>query len=186
MTVTAVPAEEPALEDFFLLSLPGVEEIAAEELPQPYRRLLAHDQDMTSTLRRHHGEELVLRVIAKRHAEPYLERRVVLAGVTSGRPVEYGAIRIALSPFEAAARAAILESRRPLGAILADFSIPYVSRPEAFLRLESGEEMERALELSASDTVLFGRSNVLRSPGGAELARVLEILPPSAPPAERD
>ncbi len=151
--------------------------LAAARLPEPYRTLLAHEQDMTSTLERFHGEPMALHLLAKARDGGVLERRVVLVGQVSGKPREYGAIRIYLELFPAAARRLILAGRRPLGAVLALCAVPYVSEPEAFLELESSAEMRHVFDLQAK-TLLFGRRNVLRTPAGEALAEVLEILPP--------
>ncbi len=156
-----------------------------EALPSPYRQLLFHDQDMTSTLSRHHGETIQLRVLEKIQGRDSLERRVVLVGAGSGRPVEYGAIRIELAPFPKAAQRAILDCQHPLGTILADFEILYSSHPQSFFRLTSTPEMERALNLPESNLTLYGRRNRLLDHLGKTLAVVVEILPleraPSTP-----
>ena len=162
-----------------LLQLPAnTRALAGEALPEPYRELLVHEQDMTSTLQRYHRESLHLQVLERRLNEPVLERRVVLVGSRSGRRLEFGAIRIRLDRFPRQARREVLEGRRPLGTILSEHSVPYVSRPEAFLQLQSDAEMERVLQLPAAGRLLYGRSNLLQTLEGNVLARVLEILPP--------
>ena len=148
-------------------------------VPEPQHTLLVHDRDMTSTLENHYGESLGLRIIARRVDGERLDREVVLVGKTSRRTVEFGAIRIHLGAFPAAARPAILAGRRPLGALLAEFQIPFVSRPRLFFRLQPSRQIESALEINAV-TELFGRQNVLRAPDGRALADVVEILPPAA------
>ncbi len=152
--------------------------LEAGELEEPYRSLLVHERDMTSTLEDHHREPLILRVLEKCRRGEILYREVVLVGETSARPVEFGAIRIDLELFEPAARRRILEGRRPLGALLADFAVPYESHPRRFFALESDALIDRALELESSRR-LYGRQNVLSSPAGRPLAEVVEILPPS-------
>ncbi len=133
---------------------------------------------MTSTLTRFHGEELFLRVLEKIQSQDTLERRVALVGRTSGRPVEFGAISIALPRFSDAARQAVLDCQRPLGAILADFEIVYSSHPQDFFSLSSTPEMARALALDHHEQTLFGRRNLLLDSSGQCLAEVVEILPP--------
>ncbi len=161
---------------------PALEVIPARALLQPYRSLLDHQSDMTSTLEKFHGEPLVLRVLARRQVGNTLSRRVVLVGEESGKPVEFGAIRIDLESFPATARELIREGRRPLGALLAEFAIPYRSRPKLFLKVKTDQEIEAALEIAAegSPPHLFGRENALLTADGRMLAEVIEILPPLA------
>lgn len=164
---------------------PFWEEIPAARMPKPYRGLLVHNSDMTSTLEGFHGETLGLRLLDRRHADGQLWRKVVLVGTVTGRPVELGAIRIDLEAFAPEPRRAILASRTPLGSILASFEVAYLSRPRYFFRIESDTQMERELDVATSPMMLYGRRNVLSDPAGRTLADVVEILPPSPAPGPR-
>ena len=152
-------------------------ELGGERMPEPYRSLLVHDRDMTSTLEAHHGEGIRLRLLEQRPEGEALFRRVVLVGESSGRSVEFGAIKIDLAPFSAEARRIILAGRRPLGSILADFQVPYTSRPRLFFQLDGSPVTSRIFGLSGHRP-LYGRQNVLLSERGSPLAEVVEILPP--------
>lgn len=145
-------------------------------MPQPYRRLLVHESDMTSTLEAHHGEPIVLRQLARRHDGGSLLRQVLLLGSESGRIFEYGAIHIHLNRFASAARQEILEGQTPLGAVLAKNEVNYESRPQLFFGLTSDRHIDGWLELR-NPTQLYGRQNVLLGSSGP-LAEVVEILPP--------
>lgn len=146
-------------------------------MPEPFRSLLVHDSDMTSTLERFHGERLELRLLARRLEDESLFRQVVLQGVESGKAVEFGAIRIDLAAFDDAPRQLIMEAKQPLGSILGQFGLTYASRPRLFFHVESNGHMEEVLNLSRPAT-LYGRQNVLSAPDGRALAEVVEILPP--------
>jgi chorismate-pyruvate lyase len=157
--------------------LPPIDYIAAAAIPAPYRPLLDHQQDMTSTLEAFHKGRVDLRVLqSHRNGRHYL-REVLLVIEDTRTPVEYGAIRIALAAFNLEGQHLILEGRRPLGAILAKCGISYISRPKTFIRVEADETMQRALGL-ADGQVLFGRCNQLSDAEGRELADIVEILPP--------
>lgn len=180
LTVSSAPDPEGGMIFSAWWPRPALEVIPASALPQPYRGLLDHQNDMTSTLEKFHGEPLVLRVLARRQVGSILSRRVVLVGEESERPVEFGAIRIDLESFPVAARELICEGRRPLGALLAEFEIPYRSRPKLFLKVKTDAEIESTLGIGAngSSPHLFGRENALLTPSGRMLAEVVEILPP--------
>ncbi|MDA8019147.1 MAG: hypothetical protein MPN21_17040 [Thermoanaerobaculia bacterium] len=147
------------------------------DMPEPYRSLLVHDQDMTSTLEKHHREPLELCRVESRRSAGALWRQVLLVGRYSGEIREAGAIRIDLRHFDAAARWEVLEGQKPLGAILADHRITYVSRPRAFFAFDATRQTDRLLGLSARGQTLYGRQNRLSTSAGV-LADVVEILPP--------
>lgn len=172
--------ELPALDPWRLIQ--NAESLPGADMPLPYRDLLVHEQDMTSTLERFHGEPLGLRVLARQLRGEVLERRVVLVGKRSQRPVEVGAIRIYLAAFADLPRRAILDGLRPLGSILAHWAVPYLSRPQGFFRVQADAATAAALELAAggSEASLYGRRNELADPRGPLLAEVVEILPPLA------
>jgi hypothetical protein len=73
----------------------------------------------------------------------------------------------------------ILECRRPLGRILREHGIGYISRPAAFIRVSADPVISGLLEL-AGEHPLFGRYNVLFDTMEQPLAEVIEILPPVA------
>ena len=59
---------------------PRVIELIGTDIPLPYRDLLVHDQDMTSTLETHFDVTLQVRVLEKNLDETHLTRQVVLVG----------------------------------------------------------------------------------------------------------
>lgn len=152
--------------------------VDAEAMPLLARRLLDHRQDMTSTLEAWLGEPLRLRVLARVHDGDILARQVVLVGERSGRAAELGAIVIHLDRFAPAARPDIIGSHYPLGTLLARHGVAYKSRPRAFLELHADADLARHLgPVARAGDILWGRTNVLETPQGACLARVVEILP---------
>lgn len=153
------------------------QEVQGQRMPEPYRSLLVHDTDMTSTLEAFHGESLTLRLLEVQRRDEDLFRQVVLVGETSGRGVEFGAIRIDLTRFEPQPRQEIVEGRRPLGSILARHRVAYTSRPRLFFHLDADVRVAELLGLSETGR-LYGRQNVLWDPSGVPLAEVVEILPP--------
>lgn len=151
--------------------------VAPEDMPQPQRRLLVHNGDMTSTLERHHGEPIALRVLELRQVDDRYARHIVLHTAHSQQPVEYGALRVHLSQLEPDVRAEVLEGRKPLGGILNARGMHYRSCPGSFFKVFSHELMTEALGLSGPQW-LYGRCNCLGSPDGRTIAEVVEILPP--------
>lgn len=162
------------------LELPAIQRLAAAEVPEPYRSLLAHGRDMTSTLEGFHGERVHLHVVGREQRNGDYFREVVLRLDGNEKPVEFGAIKINLDLFPKAARGEILKERLPLGRILKDGAIQYQSQPQAFLRIASDALMNDLLKLRRSQ-LLYGRRNTLFDPQGRRLAEIVEILPPIQP-----
>jgi chorismate-pyruvate lyase len=172
------------LDEFYArsgLRLPPLEVVEGSAVPEPYRTLLVHERDMTSTLEQFHNAALHLRIVGRERRDDDYSREVVLALNGSEKPVEFGAIRIHLRLFPSPARQAILEEHHPLGQILRAFAIEYLSRPQAFLRLASDQTINGLLGLSGAQR-LYGRRNNLLTPAGQPLAEIVEILPPTPTP----
>jgi chorismate-pyruvate lyase len=168
------------LQDFYEAAdhpMPAVRFIPGDELPQPYRNLLVHDKDMTSTLQRFHDEGIRVHVLDTRKSGSLYEREVLLVTRDTNKTVEFGAIEIALDPFPAGAQREILRAETPLGAILQSFRIEYKSAPRAFFEIVSDAPMNAALKLPET-RILYGRCNELTSNEGRILAEIVEILPP--------
>lgn len=164
-----------------LVMLPDVAAVAGEEVPMPYRDLLVHRTDMTSTLSRFHGSAIQLQVLEQSIDDTSILRAVILRRCRDNEPVEYGAIRIYLKHFPDDAAATLRAGTTPLGTVLAEFNIPYVSNPLGYIKLTTSEEMAKSLELEAVGDVVYGRRNRHLTPAGDVLADILEILPPVHP-----
>jgi chorismate-pyruvate lyase len=160
-------------------ALPVIKPVDGTKVPEPYRSLLVHSGDMTSTLESFHGESIRLEVLSRQERGDFYFREVVLILVQSGRPVEFGAIKMNLALFPPTARRQILDEKLPLGRILEDYKIVYSNRPKGFFRIESDGFIQAALGLPGVVKV-FGRRNALLDPRKQALAEVVEILPPIA------
>ncbi len=170
------------LDEFYAqmgLTLPPLQQLDGEAVPQPYKRLLVHQNDMTPTLENFHGRDIHLRLLGRRRKGNGYFREVVLLLDGTDQPVEFGAIKIHLDRFVPEVRRQILEERRPLGHVLQECGVKHSSRPKAFLRLASDHLINQALQLSGAN-VLYGRRNTLFDPQERPLAEIVEILPPVA------
>ncbi len=157
--------------------LPSITVIDSRDIPQPYYDLLIHREDMTSVLERYHSGMIELRLLRVSIENGQLTRQVVLVLAASGKPVEFGAIRIHLGRFGPEAQQMILEGRRPLGGILKEHGIEYISRPGGFIRFRSDAIVNPLLGLTGEHE-LFGRYTTLYDATAQSLAEVIEILPP--------
>ncbi len=169
------------LDQFYLVSglaLPEATQVDAESIPEPYRSLLVHENDMTPTLEAAYGQRIHIRLVSRKVEADLLLRQVVLVLASDERPVEFGAIRIQLNQLPAAARARVLEGKLPLGRLLQDFHLQHRSQPAAYFEVKADLQIGEALA-TPSRQRLYGRRNKLLIPSGAVLAEVVEILPPA-------
>jgi hypothetical protein len=168
------------LDEFYALRgdpAPVLRCVEPAQIPEPWRPLLVHQSDMTSTLENFYKQQLHIQVLARRIVDNEYFREVVLVLNGSGKRVELGAIKIMVDLFPLEARQEILREQLPLGRILNDFGIVFASRPSAFLTMASDKFIARALNLTER-AVLFGRRNTLFDQWNRPLAEIVEILPP--------
>lgn len=178
-TPRALPIAHP-LDEFYLkmgLPLPPIEQVRAEEVPEPYQTLLVHNDDMTPTLEKFYRETVHLRVFRSEQRGDTYYREVVLVSDKSEKLVEFGAIKMNLALFAPPARRQILQEHLPLGHILGELGIAHTSRPKAFFRIHTDDFISQSLQLSG-DPWLYGRRNALFDPRQRSLAEIVEILPP--------
>lgn len=149
--------------------------LEADELPDPYRTLLAHDRDMTGTLETFFRQPMDLKVYHKKLDGDALYRCVTLLGAEDKSPAEFGAIRIDLSCFDDQARALVEAGKVPLGRVLREHGVAYVSNPSAYLCVSPDAMLCEALHVSQGP--LYGRKNELTTPGNRAIAQIIEILP---------
>jgi hypothetical protein len=177
---TQQPGWTALLERFYSragLTLPPLERLKEEEVPQPYKGLLVHSQDMTPTLENFYRKPLGLTVLSReRHNDSYY-REVILTIQDGVRPVEYGAIRICLEHLPPVVRERVLEEQWPFGHILQTEGLPHISWPQAFFRAESDSHTRSVLRFRRPRS-LYGRRNVLLDASRRLLAEVIEVLAP--------
>src|SRR5467141_742102 len=99
------------------LPLPAAVQVAAGDVPEPYRTLLVHEREMTPTLESAYNCSVVLRVRKYALRHNVLSREVVLIG-GAATAVAFCAIKIYLEHFPSEAKRLVLERTRPLGTIL--------------------------------------------------------------------
>jgi chorismate-pyruvate lyase len=168
------------LSDFYThasLPLPPIEVVSGDALPEPYKGLLVHSDDMTPTLEAFHKSRIHLEILKRDHRGNFYFREVVLRLDHNESPVEFVAIKIFLGRFPEEAQEFILAEQIPLGRILKDCGIKHRTEAKAFLRLEPDPVICDALELEKPVT-LHGRKTLVLDLQGGPLSEMVEILPP--------
>ncbi len=169
------------LDEFYAragLVLPRIEVIPGEEVPEPFRTLLVHKNDMTPTLEGFHGADIHLEILRSEPRDDFYYREVVLRLNGTNRPVEFGANKISLNLFPPTVRQLIRQEYLPLGRLLKEYTVPHNTQAKAFLRLEADEFIQRAFGLKQAHT-LYGRRATIADPQQRPLSEIVEILPPA-------
>jgi hypothetical protein len=150
--------------------------IPGDRVPPPQRDLLVHDRDMTTSLGDFHEDVITLTVLRSARDGDLYRREVTLNTRADARAVEYGLIVMHLDTFPERQRQLVVEECTPLGTILNDSGIPYLSHPQGFYHVPPGT-LAPVFPASPGGTGLHGRYNTLSWADGRVLARILEILP---------
>ena len=150
-----------------------------DEIPAPYRALLVHEADMTSTLERYHGEGMTLEVLTDGRAGSHYFREVLLRGGKTRTVAEFGLIEIEIDRFPSELRESILSGKKPLGGILNESGLSYQSRPLGYFSV-AREHLPPKLSVLGGNDTFYGRLNQLLGADGGCLARILEIIPNSS------
>jgi hypothetical protein len=167
------------LDDFYSragMPLPVIEPLTGAQVPEPYRTLLVHQNDMTPTLENYHGAAIHLKIISSEVRGDFYFREVALHLDTTEKPVEFGANRVGLDLFPARARKLILEERMPLGSILKECKIEHTTVARGFFCVQPDELILRALQLTQG-APLYGRKATILDPERRPLSEIVEILP---------
>lgn len=168
------------LDEFYAregVPLPRIAMVAGGDVPEPYRSLLVHGNDMTPTLQTYHRSMIHLEILRSDPRGDFYFREVMLRLDRDNAPVEFGANKINLSLFAPAVKRLILEERLPLGQILKQCEVPHTTAAKAFLRVETDSFIGRSMGLPGP-RVLFGRRATIWDPQRRPLSEIVEILPP--------
>lgn len=178
-TVTNLHTLSPLDKAYAALSLPmpKVEFVHGQSIPEPYKSLLVHKDDMTPTLEDFYQQPMELRVLEQQPSKHILLRQVILVLHDVDHPVEFGVIKIHLANFSINTRDKILAGTVPLGTIFHEHNIQHTSNPQAYFKIWPDQTMVSSLNMDQPQW-LYGRQNIHRDLQQNTLAEMIEILPP--------
>ncbi|MGL4552964.1 MAG: hypothetical protein ACRC33_17450 [Gemmataceae bacterium] len=148
--------------------------VPADDLPEPYRRLLVHEHHMTVTVEAHHGGPVDVRVLRSRRDGDRYSREILLIHRATGKVVQSGIVRIDLGLTSPEVRDAILAGGTPLGRVLIDHDVLREVEPTAYLRVEPSQ---RSRGWFGTDAPTYGRLAIILL-DGAPAVEVLEVVAP--------
>ena len=151
---------------------------AGDSLPEPYQTLLDHCHHMTVTVERYYGDAVKVVVLDEVKTTDYYARKIVLVLASTGRPVQFGVVRVELAALSGPVRDEILSGLTPLGRVLIRHRVLREVRPVGFFRCELTPAMAGWLGCEAG-AATFGRLGVITADGRVAV-RVAEVLAPIA------
>lgn len=156
---------------------PVAVEVPADEVPEPYRRLLVHTHHMTVTVEQFYGAPVDVCVLnCRRVGNEYARKILLTLKGDSRKVVQFGLVRLNLSVCPEPVRNAIIEGKTPLGRVLIQHDMLRRIEPIAFLRVTLSAAMAEWFHVPPG-TETYGRVGVIYT-GERPAVEVLEILAP--------
>lgn len=155
---------------------PDAVDVPADDVPQPYHRLLVHTHHMTVTVEKFYHAPVDVKVLTSRRVGNEYARKILLATRDDGKVVQFGLVRINLGVCPEAVRNEIIDGRIPLGRVLIQHNMLRRIEPIAFLRVALKPEMAGWFGVEPG-TIAYGRLGVIYT-GDRPAVEVLEILAP--------
>ena len=131
--------------------------VAAADMTEDYRSLLAHDDHMTVTVEAYHDCRVDVRVLDERRTGEFYSRTSLLACQTTGSVVQFGIMRIDLSKLAPIVASEITGGRIPLGRALIRHNVLRHVELQQLWRVSPGVVLRDQLQL-ADAAPIYGRS----------------------------
>jgi chorismate-pyruvate lyase len=151
-------------------------EVTPEEMPDPYRRLLAHDAHMTVTVEEFHRDSVDVRVLDKVTTPRHYARKILLTRHGDGRVVQYGIMRVHWAWLSDEVRTEIEREETPLGRILINHDVMRRIWLSALWRVAPAAELQRLMMLDGPRTT-YGRTAIIECDHEPAI-ELLEIVTP--------
>ena len=182
--MTIEPTASPNLDELIRLFFDADEELGqfenveSNELPDPYRKLLAHNFHMTVTVEEFHNSPVDVQVLAELDdaEKNTYSRQILLCKQSDSQVVQYGIVRL---HFDHLAPHVVNEIRRketPLGRILIQNNVLREVELSKLWRVRCGSKLCEVLGVEPS-TVTFGRTALIYC-DGEPAVELLEIVSP--------
>jgi hypothetical protein len=156
--------------------LAGYDEVPADEVPQPYHKLLVHQHHMTVTVEAHHGSLVDVRVLQDHLTNEFYARKILLALKSTGKIVQFGLVRVRLKYCSDKVRQEILSRKTPLGRVLIQNKVLRRIEPSAFWCVTPGPRMVEWFGLDRPTTT-YGRTAIIHCDHQPAI-ELLEIVAP--------
>lgn len=134
----------------------SAEHIPSALTPEPYKRMLVHDQHMTVTMEKYHGSKVDVKIIDRHLDGDIYSRKILLLKTGTDEVVQFGVVRFHFEYVTPQVRDEILEGKTPLGRVLINHNVLRHIDLGAILRITPGEELRGYFRMSPGE-VTYGR-----------------------------
>ena len=151
--------ELKSLTDIFPETAPLIEQaehVPSATVPEPYRKMLAHDQHMTVTMESFHNCLVDVKIIDRKLEGDIYTRKILLLKSGTDQVVQFGIVRFDLQYVTESVREEILSGETPLGRILINQNVLRHLDLGAVLRITAGPGLAEYLHM-LSGGVTYGR-----------------------------
>ena len=155
------------------------ERVSALVVPEPFRRLLAHNAHMTVTVEDYHASKVDVRVLIARKDGDHYARKILLTRQTDDAIVMFGVPRLRLSLLRDDVRRKIEQQQTPLGRVLIEHNVLREVQLVALWKIVPGPDLCRLFQLSAPETI-YGRTALIYCDGEPAVELLEIIAPPSS------
>ena len=151
--------ELKSLTDIFPEPVPlfeQAEHVPSATVPEPYRKMLAHDQHMTVTMESFHNCPVDVKIIDRKLEGDIYNRKILLLKSGTDQVVQFGIVRFDLQYVTESVREEILSGETPLGRILINQNVLRHLDLGAVLRITAGPGLAEYLHMQPGG-VTYGR-----------------------------
>jgi len=134
--------------------------VEPESMPDAFRRLLVHEDHMTTQLEAYHGRPVELGVLEYRHEGDLYTRKILLTLEGTDHVVEFGIMRLDLRQIPESVGKQIIDRSAPLGAILIEHDLLRRIEPKWFLRFP-GPQPQKEYFAEQDGAPVYGRIGMI-------------------------
>ena len=148
-----------ALTDFFPNEQPLIERaehVASSLTPEPYKKMLVHDQHMTVTMEAYYKSQVDVKILDRKLDGEIYSRKILLLKAGTDKVVQFGIVRFNFRYVTQEVRDEIVKGETPLGRILINHNILRHIDLGAVLKLTAGSALAEHLQMEPGG-ITYGR-----------------------------
>ena len=152
------------------------DEVTPDNMPEPFRGLLAHNHHMTVTVESFHRCPVSVEVLETQRSGHHYSRKILLRRTTDEAVVQFGIVRLDLRFLTEEVIDEITSKKIPLGRVLIQHDVMREVQLAELWRFQPGPDLERYLGDVWS--TVYGRTALIYC-NGEPVIELLEIVTPS-------
>ncbi|MEK6247376.1 MAG: hypothetical protein N2C12_04305 [Planctomycetales bacterium] len=149
--------------------------VPPDQVPEPYRRLLVHQEHMTVAMEACHESLVDVEVLDTNITATHYARKILLRKQTDSSVVQFGIMRVDLTLLSEDVRAEIEKQQRPLGRILVRNNVLRTVHLSQLWKVTPGTDLQKLFNIEANE--IFGRTAAIDLEEKPAV-EVLEIVAP--------